>query len=78
VKVRISLDMCYMLLSNLTVAQTRTQTLRNAFHCLCQVHTMSDAHSKSQVFSILKVRFRVRFRVRVRVRDRVRVLRLLQ
>lgn len=27
---------------------------RNAFHCLCMIHTMADAHSKSQVFAFLK------------------------
>ena len=27
---------------------------RNAFHCLSMVHTMADAHSKSQVFAVLK------------------------
>jgi hypothetical protein len=27
---------------------------RNAFHCLSLVHVMGDAHSKSQVFAILK------------------------
>ena len=27
---------------------------RNAFHCLGMVHTMADAHSKSQVFAVLK------------------------
>ena len=27
---------------------------RNAFHCLSMMHTMADAHSKSQVFAVLK------------------------
>ena len=27
---------------------------RNAFHCIGLMHTMADAHSKSQVFSVLK------------------------
>lgn len=32
----------------------RTDGNRNAMHCLCMVHTMSDAHSRSQVFAVLK------------------------
>ena len=32
----------------------KTDGNRNALHCLCMVHTMSDAHSRSQVFAVLK------------------------
>ena len=32
----------------------KTDGHRNALHCLCMVHTMSDAHSRSQVFAVLK------------------------
>ena len=32
----------------------RTDGNRNAMHSLCMVHTMSDAHSRSQVFAVLK------------------------